>query len=261
MAAPTYVSASPGTADAAGAWSHTISGTVPAAGRFYIVQILQDGATNGAISAVVGTNIENLAGTDDVWTQIPGTNADGSHPVGASGAARQFLYAGRALSSTNPTISGANSTSEDLFIKAVRFDDVSTGTTLGTVIENATAGATANGVATSATAADTGVTTLGVDRLALNFVAVNNDNPIAEFSGQSGGTWVERYEYPDSAGTDGCLQLQTAAMASAGTIDGGTASITNSDSWGVVGFALIGTTVEAADRVPRFSPYPQLLAH
>jgi hypothetical protein len=29
-------------------------------------------------------------------------------------------------------------------------------------------------------------------------------------------------------------------MASAGTIDGGTASITDSDAWGVIGFALIG---------------------
>ena len=31
-----------------------------------------------------------------------------------------------------------------------------------------------------------------------------------------------------------------------GTIDGGTGSIVDIDSWGVVGFALIGTTVEVA---------------
>jgi len=176
MAAPSYVNAGTGATDAGGAWSYTCQASA-AAGRVFIVQILQDGTTTGAVTSVVGTNIENLGGTDNVWTAVAVNQA-----VGSSTAALQHIYIGRALSTSAPTISGANSTSEDLYIRSYQFTDVSTGTTLATVIENGTAGATANGVATSNTAADTGVTTLGVDRLALNLVGVGDDNGIATFS-------------------------------------------------------------------------------
>lgn len=253
MTAPTYSgNSSTGATDAGGAWTYTCAAPL-AAGRVIIVQILQDGATTGALTSIVGTNIENLAGTDNVWTAVAV-----DQPVGSPTAALQHIYIGRSLSTTAPTISGGNSTSEDLYILAYEFLDVSTGTTLATVIENGSAGATANGAGTSATASDTAVTTLGSDRLALNFIAVNDDNSIIVFSGQSGGTWAATGFYLDSAGTDGSIALRVAAMPAAGTIDGGTGSITDSDAWGVVGFALIGTTPDAP-RVPRFTPYPQIL--
>jgi hypothetical protein len=138
------------------------------------------------------------------------------------------------------------------------FYNVSTGTTLASVIENGTAGATVNVTGTSNTAADASVQTLGPDRLALNFLAINDDNAFAGFTGQSGGTWTLGHTVAEASGTDGATAMLYAAMATAGTIDGGTGSITDSDAWGVVGFALIGTTVESP---PRRSPYPQLLAH
>ena len=75
-------------------------------------------------------------------------------------------------------------------------------------VKNGTAGATANEVGTSSTAADAGVTTLGSDRLALNFVAVNDDNAIAEFSGEAGGEWSLLGTYAESSGTDGAVGLQ-----------------------------------------------------
>lgn len=252
MVAPGYVTAGTGATDAGGAWSYTCGLGGGQAGYIHIVQILQDGSTSGALSNVVGTNIKNLAGTDNAWTHV------GSFIVGNPIAAYQHIYIGRSIQDATPTISGDNSTSEDLYIRNYIFYNVSTGTTLLTVIENYT-GQTFNFYGTSNTADDTTVTTNGPDRLALNFVAVNDDNAIAQFSGQSGGTWVEVAEYAESSGTDGAIQLQYAEMPTAGTIDGGTASITDSDSWGVVGFALIGTTVAAENPLP-LRVYPQLLA-
>jgi len=73
----------------------------------------------------------------------------------------------------------------------------------------------------SATVTDAGVTTTGVDRLALNFVAVNGTAGLSSFTGETGGDWTEAVaEYTDA--TNGIqLQLQTATIASAGTINGG----------------------------------------
>jgi hypothetical protein len=114
-----------------------------------------------------------------------------------------------------------------------------------------------NGVDTSTTVSDTGVTTLGPDRLALQLVAANDNIAIDAFVGETGGDWVEAAaEYADSAGTDGMVQLQTAAMATAGTIDGGSDTVVSA-GWGVVGFALIGTTVAATTSLI-YSPRPMI---
>lgn len=245
MTAPTFDSAGAGATDAGGVWAYTVTGGI-AAGRVIIVQILQDGTTNGAVTVTGASNIENLAGTDNQWTQIPGPNGDSSWPVGSPAAARQFLYIGRCLSTSSPTISGGNSTSEDLYIRSYTFVDVNTGTTLSDVIENSSAGSAVNGSGTGTTVSDTGVTTLDVDRLALQLVAINDDVAVDAFAGETGGDWVEPVaEYAEASGTDGCLQLQTADMAAAGTINGGTDTIVSA-GWGVVGFALIGTTAVAA---------------
>jgi hypothetical protein len=249
MAAPSFVSAATGATDAGGAWSYTCQ-TPGAAGRLIIVQLLQDGSTN-AIAVTGASNIENLAGTDNAWTQVPGLDTGGSFSLGST-LALQFLYIGRSLSTSAPTISGTNSTSEDLYIRSYEFMNVAAGTTLEQVIENGTAGSWSSTNGNSDTAADATVTTLGVDRLAVNFLAINDDNPFAGFTGQSGGTWTTQASYAAASGTDGAIYVIDAAMAAAGTIDGGTGSITDSDAWGVVGFALIGTTVAATDSIPHY---------
>lgn len=210
MAAPRFVASGLGATDAGGAWSYNPFVSTYSVGDIVIAQILQDGSTNGAVAVTGATFVENLAGTDNAWTQIVGPNGDGSFPVGGSGEARQFLYIGRALSTSNaPTISGTNSTSEDLYIRMYFVTDVNTGTTLATVIENGTAGSTVNEVGTSATASDAGVTTLGPDRLPLNFVAINDDNIVEGFplSGVTGGDWASSTEYAESSGTDGYIGI------------------------------------------------------
>lgn len=237
MAAPTYNGAQIGATDAGGAWSYNLSTGI---GDVYIVQVLQDGATSGAVAATTfGAGVANLAGTTSAMDYL------GEFPVGASSEALQHLWIGRGVAAGG-SIAGTNSTSEDLYIRQYRFATVRTiaggGISVATVIENGTAGATVNSTGTSTTVADASVTTLGADRLAVNLVAANDDIALDAFTGQSGGTWVEAVaEYAEASGTDGAIQLQTAAMASAGTIDGGTDTIVSA-AWGVVGFALIGTT-------------------
>lgn len=250
MAAPSFVNAGTGATDAGGAWTYTCQASA-AAGRVFIVQVLQDGTTNGAVTFTGASNINVLAGSPG-WTQIPGPNADGSWPVGDAVAARQFLYIGRASGTFAPLISGGNSTSEDLYIRSYQFTNVSTGTTLATVIENGTAGTALNTAGTTNTVGgDNDITTLGSDRLAVALVAINDDNPFAGFSGTN---WTTRASYAEPSGTDGALYLADAPMTAAGTTDFGSSNITDSDAWGVVGFALIGTTVDgpAATLNPRF---------
>jgi hypothetical protein len=231
---PSYVNASTGTTDATGAWTHT-SAAPAAAGNILIVQALQDG-TAADVSITSVTNAEDLAGTDNTLTSI------GEFAVGSGPNASQHLWIGRALSTSAMVITGANAGGDDVYVRVYEFANINTGTALTDVIENASAGATVNSSGTSATASDAGVTTLGSNRLALNFVAVNDDNAISEFTGESGGDWALAVSpYAASGGTDGAIALQIAEIAAAGTIDGGTGSIVDSDPWGAVGFALIGT--------------------
>jgi hypothetical protein len=87
------------------------------------------------------------------------------------------------------------------------------------------------------------VTTTDAKRLAVSFVFVNDDNAVDGFTGETGGDWIEAVpEFTTTAGSDGCVQLQTATMASAGTISGGSCTMSAADPWGVRAFALIPAT-------------------
>ena len=256
MAAPTFVAASTGATDAGGAWTFTCHAP-GAAGRLILFHVLCDGSPTG-ISFDSATNVEALDGTANTMTLLTSPFLSGL--VGSAGSARLGILIGRSTSTSAPTVTGSNSGSVDLFGRFYEFQNGSTGTTLETVIENSVAGSYGNTRDTNGTILDSGVTTLGPDRLALNLAGINDDNTITVFTGQTGGTWSLDAQYTDAAGTDGAIALMTAAMASAGTIGGG--STTNpdaTDAWGVIGFALIGTTV-VDTRVPYRSRMPQLLA-
>lgn len=207
-----------------------------------MLHVYQDGTTSGAVSISSATNIEDLAGTDNQWTAVAEVNV-GSTPI----VGRHHMWIGRSLSTSAPTVSGANSTSEDLFWRFYEFQNVSTGTTLATVIENDTQ-QYSFAVGSSATINDRAVVTNGPDRLALQLVSVADPNAVDAFTGMTGGTWSEAVaEFTSTTGTDATIQLQTAAMASAGTIDGGSYTMGASAGWGIIGTALIGTTVAASD--------------
>lgn len=133
MAAPSFAVASTGSTDAGGAW--TAGGQAGAPGRLTILQVLQDGSTDGAVSFTSFSNVNALDGTTSSMTKIVGPNSDGSWPIGNPEVARQFLYIGREPSGNVTSASGGNSTSEDLYWRWYSFTDASAGTTLATVIE------------------------------------------------------------------------------------------------------------------------------
>lgn len=87
---------------------------------------------------------------------------------------------------------------------------------------------------------DTGVTTLGTDRLALNVVGLDHATAIGPFTGQSGGTWAEAT--PEYAANALTLQLQTATIAAAGTINGGSVTIGVSSRALIYGLAILPFT-------------------
>lgn len=235
MAAPTYVNASTGSLDISGSWTHT--GMAPgASGRIIILQVIQD-AYNANITLTSVTNMNTLAGGASNMTSI------GQFNLGAS-VAKQHLWIGRSTSTSAPVASGGNTAGDDIIVRMYQFQDVNTGSNLSDVIENATAGGTDTKTGTSTGISAPTVATLDVDRLAVCFVGVNDDNAVGAFTGMTGGTWGEAVaEYLESASTtDMCMQLQTAAMAQSGSISGGSYTMAASDAWGATGFALIGTT-------------------
>ncbi len=224
MAAPRYVQSSTGATDATGTFTFTgvATGTI---GDLVIMHIVVDGT--GAISwgTISGTNIANLAGTANVWTQV-----GGAFPLGSPTLGQQVIYMGRRTSAVAaPTFTAsANTSGDDVYGQMHEFTNVSTGTTVATVIENVTAGSTVNGQATSGTIADASVTTIGPDRLALNFVGITDDNAINNPTGIAQQVWkAVAGNYADATGTDASMVCWQAYPGVASSID--SASGSNSD--------------------------------
>lgn len=253
---PTVTRIGVGATDAGGAWSYDVGGNTNDAdnGTLLILQIVQDGASAAAVAVTsVGAGISNLAGTTSAITTLCT-----DQPIGSATAAFQHLYIGRMMNNaTAGLISGSNSATDDIYMNIYCITDASLGTTLATVIENSTAGSFVNGAGTSASVLDTGVTTLGPDRLACNFVGINDDaSGLASFAGETGGDWTLEAIYETATGTDATAALMTAPMVSAGTINGGSDAIT-SLAWGVIGFALIPVSAAATSLI--YQPAPPSL--
>lgn len=91
------------------------------------------------------------------------------------------------------------------------------------------------------------VTTTGINRLVVAFYMIGSSTSVANSTGESGGDWTEvAAEDANTTGNDGTIGCQSALLASAGTISGGSFSVT-SGGWACRGFALIpldGNTVE-----------------
>lgn len=239
MAAPSFVQAGTGQVSTTTAVNASVNTTV---GNVIICAIMQDGTSAGEPFDSVDASVEDLAGTNNTLTKI------GAFDVGNPAAAKLHIYIGRSIASPATCRATANSVGgDDCYIRVFDFSNVSTGTTLATVIENSTAGSTTNGAGTSTTVSDSAVTTIGTDRLAVNFGGINDDaTGIAVFTGMTGGTWTDFQSFESSTGTDGTVFFEDCVLTSAGTIDGGSDTIT-SDGWGVVGFALIGTTAASTE--------------
>jgi hypothetical protein len=247
MAAPVWVKSSAGVVDTTGAFTASLVGV--AVGNLIVFQVNADGDTDFNAVTFTDTNntIEDLAGTDNTMTAIA------AQAIGSS-VSSHWLWLGRALATTVSI--DASTAGEDVYCQIHEFSGVHTGTLITDVIENVTAGSFVNGTGTTTPVADTGVTTLGADRLACNFYATNDDvqSTFASFMGETGGDWILRTSFGSATGTDAAVALQTATIAAAGTINGGSDAITSGVSWGNIGFALIPAVVGGAVE----DPYPYI---
>jgi hypothetical protein len=85
------------------------------------------------------------------------------------------------------------------------------------------------------------VTAGGNCRLAVCFIGVDDDDTIDASTGETGGDWTEATAEYLGSGLNSMIALQTAALATGGTISGGTATLSNDDDWVASAFALVGT--------------------
>jgi hypothetical protein len=167
----------------------------------------------------VGTAIATPSG----WTLI-------SSGVPGDGAGLHAAYRKTAAGSESGSLSVSTTDSEVIGVygRMYRFTGA-----------NGSEGAGQEG-GSSDTIPDRTVTTSGADRLAVNLVAIEDDVTVAAFTGMTGGTWAEAVgAYETTIGFDATLQIQVAQIASAGTINGGTQTIATTESYHVIGFALI----------------------
>ena len=224
MAAPVYSSAGAGaTTEASGAAHNVPVPATVAAGDLLVIHLMYEGSTI-APTAPGG------------WTLI-----DPSGPrTGVSGLMRTWVY-GRisdgSEGGTNINF-GSPANANARTGRCYRFTGVRNDT-----VSNVVGGFNAETLNQTGIN-DVGVTTPEADCLAVNLVGVQDDNPVVSFTGETGGDWTEAVaEYAQSATTpDTCLQLQTATMSAAGTVNGGTQTMAAADPWIVVGFYIRGVS-------------------
>lgn len=228
MAQVGFVGAGTGVEDTAGAYSASKTGCT--VGNLIIVQVNVDAATvDGTQTLGTCSGVESLGGTADTMDQ------SAEFQIGVN-ASRHILWFGRATGTTvtfNATTAG-----QDVYVRVYEFSNADPNAlTIADLVENGTAGTINNETGNGVTVPDCGVTTLGTERLAVNFIGINDDNAVLEFTGETGGNWSLGGSFTAAAGTDAAIGMNYAEMASAGTINGGTYTQVT-DPWGVIGFAI-----------------------
>lgn len=232
MAVPLFVGAGSGSFATTG--TGTVSKTSCTAGNLVFIHLVTAGTSADWSAFPSVTNIEMPDGTADDLDAIQ-TDQNVGAPVSYS----HSLFIGRVMAdgtcSADYTVGASG---EDLFARLYEFSGEALGTTKATIIENGGSDAVStDGTGATVDAGD--CVTNDVDRLACSFVAIDVNRSIGDFSGESGGDWTEAVaEYAEAGGAKATLQLQTASIAVAGTITGGSAAITSS-GWGIFTLAII----------------------
>jgi hypothetical protein len=150
----------------------------------------------------------------------------------SNGADRQWIYykfsTGSESGILTVSVSGSTMTMARMYaFRNVKASSFTEGGSLGTGTDSTVEGRT--------------VATTGAGRLAVSFIFVDNNRDVSDFTGETGGNWAEvtNGEFQYNGNSDGTLDLQTATMAAAGTIQNGVATLSGSDNWGLRAFALI----------------------
>jgi hypothetical protein len=168
-------------------------------------------------------NTSETPTTPSGWTLLYGPDS--------TGTGRQWLYYKFAVGTESGTLTVTTNASTYCMARIYVFENVA----LSSFTEGADFG-----TGTDDSIECPSLTTINTKRLAVAFVFLNESLDVGDFTGESGGDWEEavaEVKYPSY--TVGCLQLQTATMASAGTISGGSYTLSEAAPWGVRSFALI----------------------
>ena len=240
MAIPSFVQASAGTVIQTGTATVSLSGCT--IGNLIILQYYVDGVNIDTIhSTIVG--VRNLNDTATTFEPLAA-----SHQVGIAQSGVMNVWVGRASAATCSIDIQVGAGGGDVFARLYEFSGVAAGTTVATVFENSTATYGEN-ASTGTTISDVDVVTMGSDRLALQFIFTDANTALAAFAGETGGDWAEPLaEFASATGTAGTIGLQTASKAAAGTVGGGTITV-SSCGWGIISTALIpgaGITLDSA---------------
>lgn len=226
MPVPVFVGAGSGTTITA--LNGSVSKTSCTGGNVIILHVFMDGAGTFPTTSAT-SNISSLGGVASTMDFISG------YVVGGASEAAHRLFIGRVTADGTCSTTIGDSTA-DMFCRMYEFSGCGTGPFLSDVLEST--GSQNQG--TSTTVSDADPTTLGADRLALQFVSVGSNVTLADFTGETGGDWTEAVaEHSDATGTAGAIQLQTASVPNQGTIGGGSQTIGSSQPWGVIGAALL----------------------
>jgi len=214
----TYVSAGTG-AGAAGTSNNNPAPSYPTslqAGDLILLQVVVSGISD---SPTTPTGFTYLYGPDE----SSGTGEDG----------RQWIYYRSSTGSESGTLTVSVSGSVSATARMYAFRNAAT----TSFTEDKTFAESSNDLISAPT-----IDATGPRRLALSFVFDTNNIALDSFTGESGGDWAEvgEFQYDPSTYIDLTLQLQTATLATGGTITGGSYNAGfNNERWGVTAFALI----------------------
>lgn len=226
---PVFEEAGAGNASAPSAGVQTLDIAYPSTVNANDILILHEYARNGAAAITLSSLPGSFAEINNYVRGVdspPHSFASRLSWLRASGSETGTVTIGATFGQNTPAV---------LAGRMYRFSGV---IATGTPYENANR----TGVGSPAsTISQESITTVGSDRLCAHFLAIVDENlSLSDFTGETGGNFAESIaEYGASPGEDVTLQMQTATMASAGTISGGSFSVSIAARYARHVFALI----------------------
>jgi hypothetical protein len=185
-------------------------------------------AGNFLIMTIAIKSASGIIGNQSGWT-----SAGAASQIGSTDSGEHQVFwkiASGSEGGTNHTVTLTTDAAVARFGKIYEFSGVH-----ATVPIEAYASARAN----STSVPDVGVTSTVNGSVALNFVSCTDDNAIGDMTGQTGGTWTKaETEYLPTNNNGAMEVLYRASLPTAGTINGGTATMAAADPFSVIGLVL-----------------------
>jgi hypothetical protein len=226
MGVPIPVGAGTGVAITTG--TSTVSKTGCTEGNLIFLHTYENGVANDSTRSNI-TNIESIDGTPEDLSHTDWRD------VGPGPSGHHLVSYGRVMADGTCSVDlTVGASGGDVFARLYEVEDVIAG---AAVLEDVDFGA-----ANNTTVEDISVTPVTLPAAALNFIAIDTNETVVAYTGETGGDWTEfAAEFATATGAAATLSLQIADMPSGGTIEGGTFTLSGARDYGIQGMALIGT--------------------